>query len=129
MEIPKPRQVFQRHDLFLRLARRDFFLRVVEQAAQVVAKHEEVTAFSDGTELRVAVAEDVDRIGGISVILKELSRCGSLNLDAMTVTMQSLGQNIAEAAAPDGNVVRTIEKAFSSTGRTAWASSRSGGLG
>ena len=63
--------------------------------------------------------EDVNRVGGISVILKELSRCGALNLDATTVTMQSLGTNIAEASAPDGDVVRSVEEAFSTTGALA----------
>ncbi len=60
--------------------------------------------------------EDLNRVGGISVILKELSRCGALNLDATTVTMQSLGMNIAEAPAPDGDVVRSVEDPFSPTG-------------
>jgi dihydroxy-acid dehydratase len=60
--------------------------------------------------------EDVNRVGGISVILKELSRCGALNLDAQTVTMQSLGTNIAGAPAPDGDVVRSVEDPFSPTG-------------
>ena len=60
--------------------------------------------------------EDVNRVGGISVILKELSRCGALNLDAMTVTMRSLGANIANAPAPDGDVVRSVEDPFSPTG-------------
>jgi len=63
--------------------------------------------------------EDVNRVGGISVILKELSRCGALNLDATTVTMQSLGTNIAQASAPDGDVVRSVEEAFSATGALA----------
>ena len=64
--------------------------------------------------------EDVDRIGGISAILKELSRReGSLNLDANTVTMQTLGSNIAEAPAPDGDVLRTVNNPFSPTGALA----------
>src|SRR5512135_300674 len=42
--------------------------------------------------------EDVDRAGGISAILKELSRTpGALNLDRPTVTMKTLGENIADA--------------------------------
>ena len=61
--------------------------------------------------------EDVDRAGGISAILKELSRRpGTLDLDAPTVTFKSLGQNIAEALAPDGNVIRTVEDPYSHTG-------------
>src|ERR1051325_5156683 len=53
--------------------------------------------------------EDVLRVGGISSLLKELSRRdGALALDARTVTLGTLGENIADAAAPDGDVLRTI---------------------
>ncbi len=61
--------------------------------------------------------EDVDKAGGISAILKELSRKpGTLNLNRPTVTGKSLGENIAPAKSPDGNVIRTIEKPFSLDG-------------
>src|SRR5262249_3879599 len=64
--------------------------------------------------------EDVDRIGGIGAILKELSRCeGALNLEAQTVTMQTLGQNISAAPEPDGDVLRTVNEPFSPTGALA----------
>jgi dihydroxy-acid dehydratase len=61
--------------------------------------------------------EDVLRVGGISAILKELSRReGALELDAPTVTLRALGANIAEAPAPDGDVIRPLETPFSETG-------------
>ena len=61
--------------------------------------------------------EDLLRVGGISVILKELARHpGALDLNAKTVTLKTLGENIADAPVPDGDVVRTVEKAFSPTG-------------
>jgi dihydroxy-acid dehydratase len=61
--------------------------------------------------------EDVLRVGGISVILKELARRdGVLDLDAKTVTMATLGANIGDAPAPDGDVVRALEEPFSPTG-------------
>src|SRR5262249_41595425 len=64
--------------------------------------------------------EDVDRIGGISAILKELSRCeGALNLDARTVTLKTLSENITKAPAPDGDVLRTLDRPFSTTGALA----------
>jgi dihydroxy-acid dehydratase len=64
--------------------------------------------------------EDVLRVGGISAILKELAkRDGALDLNQKTVTMKTLGENIAEAAAPDGDVIRTIEEPFSETGALA----------
>ncbi len=61
--------------------------------------------------------EDLLRVGGISVILKELARReGALDLSARTVTMQTLGENIAEADEADGDVVRPVADPFSPTG-------------
>ncbi len=61
--------------------------------------------------------EDVDKAGGISAILKELSRkTGTLNLKRPTVTGKTLGENVASAKSPDGNVIRTIEKPFTQDG-------------
>jgi dihydroxy-acid dehydratase len=61
--------------------------------------------------------EDVDRAGGVSAILKEASRAdGLLNLDAITVTMKTLGENIAAAVNKDAKCIRTIENAYSKEG-------------
>ena len=61
--------------------------------------------------------EDVDRAGGISAILKELTRIdGLLQLDCLTVTGKTLGENIAEARVLDPDCIRPIERAYSQTG-------------
>lgn len=61
--------------------------------------------------------EDVDRAGGISAILKELSRReGLLNLECMTVTGKTLGENIQDAEILDPEVIHTLENAYSETG-------------
>ncbi|GHO89308.1 dihydroxy-acid dehydratase [Dictyobacter formicarum] len=61
--------------------------------------------------------EDVDRAGGIGAILKELSRKeGSLNLERPTVTLRTLGENIAEAEVLDKEVIHPIEEAYSEQG-------------
>jgi dihydroxy-acid dehydratase len=61
--------------------------------------------------------EDVDRAGGISAILKELSRVeGLLHLDTMTVTLKTLGENIEKAEIKDGRVIKTVEEAYRQTG-------------
>jgi dihydroxy-acid dehydratase len=61
--------------------------------------------------------EDVDRAGGISAILKELSRKpGVLNLDRPTVTLRTLGENIAEAKVNDPEVIHPIEQPHSERG-------------
>jgi len=61
--------------------------------------------------------QDVDRAGGISAILKELSRRpGLLRLDAMTVTGGTLGQTVESARIQDPRVIRSLEEPFSADG-------------
>jgi dihydroxy-acid dehydratase len=61
--------------------------------------------------------EDVDRAGGISAILKEISRKpGALHLDTITVTGQTLGENIAAADIKDLHIIHTIEDPFTPDG-------------
>ena len=60
--------------------------------------------------------EDVDRAGGISAILNEISKTGILDLNAPTVTGKSLGENISDAKILDKKVIRTIDEPFSQKG-------------
>ncbi len=61
--------------------------------------------------------EDVDRAGGISAILSELSKKDdSLVLECPTVTGHSLGQNIQNAESLDNNIIRTISDPYSTEG-------------
>jgi dihydroxy-acid dehydratase len=61
--------------------------------------------------------EDVDRAGGISAILRELSKKpGALTLDRPTVTLKTLGENIAEAEIKDPEVILSIDKPYSERG-------------
>ncbi len=61
--------------------------------------------------------QDVDRAGGISAILKELSRRpGLLDLEAPTVTGRTLGETIASASTRDPAVIRSLEDPFSADG-------------
>ena len=61
--------------------------------------------------------EDVDAAGGISAILKEISRMkGLLNLNCPTVTGKTLGKNIARAKIKNTDCIHTIENAYSKTG-------------
>jgi dihydroxy-acid dehydratase len=61
--------------------------------------------------------EHVHRAGGIMAILKEIGRGANagLDLEAATVTGK-LVDAVACAPAPDGDVIRPVEKAFSKTG-------------
>jgi len=61
--------------------------------------------------------QDVDTAGGISAVLKELSRKpGVLDLERVTVTTRTLGENIDDAAVLDREVIRPIEDPHSPTG-------------
>ncbi|OHB64373.1 MAG: hypothetical protein A2Y77_17905 [Planctomycetes bacterium RBG_13_62_9] len=61
--------------------------------------------------------EDVDAAGGISAILKEISRIpGLVNADCLTVTGKTLGANVAKAKIKDPEVIRPLDNAYSRTG-------------
>jgi len=61
--------------------------------------------------------EDVHRVGGIGAILKELARHGGTPLDLEAPTIAGrLADCVSAAPAPDGDVIRPVEKAFSRTG-------------
>lgn len=61
--------------------------------------------------------EDVHRAGGISAIMKEVSRIeGLLDLSSLTVTGKTLGENIASAMIKDEAVIHKLENAYSKKG-------------
>ena len=60
--------------------------------------------------------QDLDRAGGISALLKELSRKKIIHLGEMTVTGKNVGQNIEDALILDNKVIRTIEDAYNPKG-------------
>ncbi len=61
--------------------------------------------------------EDVDRAGGISAILNELSSLdGVLDLSAITVTGKTLGENISQATITDPEVIRTTDHPYATKG-------------
>jgi dihydroxy-acid dehydratase len=61
--------------------------------------------------------EDVDRAGGVPAILKTISqKPGVLNLDCITVTGKTLGENIATAQVMDPEVIRPLHRAYSDKG-------------
>jgi dihydroxy-acid dehydratase len=59
---------------------------------------------------------DVERVGGVAVILKELLRGGYIDGDAPSLTGRSLADELAAAPAPDGKVVRRLEAPLLPTG-------------
>ncbi len=61
--------------------------------------------------------QDVHTAGGISAILHELShKEGMLNLDQLTVTGKTLGENIQDSPTLDPACIRTVDNAYSQDG-------------
>ena len=61
--------------------------------------------------------EDVDRAGGISAILNELSKKeNTLDLSRPTVTGKSIGENIKEVEVSDRKVIKSIDEPYRKTG-------------
>jgi dihydroxy-acid dehydratase len=61
--------------------------------------------------------EDVDRAGGVSAILWELSKkVSTLHTDQITVTGHTLGENIAGCDTQDTDCIRTLDNPYSETG-------------
>ncbi len=67
------------------------------------------------------VMSDLDRVGGVPVVLKELLEAGLLHGDCMTVTGKTIAENLEAYAppAPDGDVVRPFADPIRSEGGTA----------
>jgi dihydroxy-acid dehydratase len=64
------------------------------------------------------VMTDVDRVGGVPVVMKALLDAGLLHGDVMTVTGRTMAQNLADIAPPllDGDVLRRMDRPIHATG-------------
>ena len=60
--------------------------------------------------------EDLNEAGGIYAVMNELSKKGLLNLDCMTVTGKTVGENIANHPVLDHDVIRPVDDPYSATG-------------
>ena len=64
------------------------------------------------------VMSDVDRVGGVPVIMKALLEAGLMHGDALTVTGKTLAENLADITPPslDGDILRPIDKPIHPSG-------------
>ena len=60
--------------------------------------------------------EDLNEAGGIYAVMNEISKKGLLNLDCMTVTGKTVGENIKGCANMNPDVIRPVENPYSQTG-------------
>ncbi len=86
----------------------------LERLNQLAAKVPQICKVSPASFWHM---EDVDRAGGVSAILKEVSKKPDLlHLDKKTVTTHTLGENIADAEIKDPKVIKSLEKPYSHSG-------------
>lgn len=60
--------------------------------------------------------EDLNEAGGVYAVMKELTKKNLLNLDVLTVTGKTLGENIANSVNLNEEVIRPVENPYSTTG-------------
>lgn len=60
--------------------------------------------------------EDLNEAGGIYAVMNEISKLGLLNLDCMTVTGKTVGENIKNSVNLNPEVIRPVENPYSKTG-------------
>ena len=60
--------------------------------------------------------QDLDRAGGISALMKELSRSDLIHDDCLTVTGRSVKENIEDSLIRDKSVIRPIERPYHKQG-------------
>jgi dihydroxy-acid dehydratase len=60
--------------------------------------------------------EDLDRAGGVGAVMKELCRKRLIHTDCLTVTGQSVKENIAHSQITDKGVIRPLERPYHQQG-------------
>jgi dihydroxy-acid dehydratase len=60
--------------------------------------------------------EDLNRAGGISAVIKELSGARLINDECITVTGKTVGENIKDKMILDNNVIRLVDNPYHSQG-------------
>ena len=60
--------------------------------------------------------EELDEAGGVYAVMGELSKKDLLNLECLTVTGKTVGENIAECVNQNPEVIRPVENPYSETG-------------
>jgi dihydroxy-acid dehydratase len=64
------------------------------------------------------VMADLDRVGGVPVVMRQLLEAGLMNPGAITVNGKTIDENVRNAPDPDGDVVRQLSNPLHATGGT-----------
>lgn len=60
--------------------------------------------------------EELNEVGGIPAVMKEIAKKGLLNTNLMTVTGKTIAENIKDAENKDPEIIRPIDNPYSETG-------------
>ncbi len=60
--------------------------------------------------------EDLNEAGGVYAVMKELSDIGLINNDCMTITGQTIGENIKNSVNRNPEVIRPVDNPYTKTG-------------
>jgi len=86
----------------------------LERINEISAKCPNICKVSPSSKFHM---EDIDTAGGVSAILKEISKLPNLlNTDCLTVSGRTLGENIADAEIRNPEVIHPLDNAYSKTG-------------
>lgn len=88
----------------------DFDLDLINQTSQ---KTPHLCSMSPGGRHHI---QDLYRAGGIQAVMKVLDESGRINQGCITVTGQSVGDNLAEANVTDPDVIRPMDNAYHAQG-------------
>ncbi len=67
--------------------------------------------------VQLHIAEDLGKVGGIMAIMKEINRIPKMLDDSvMMASGKTLAEQLAEAPAPDGKIIRNVEDPYSKEG-------------
>jgi len=90
----------------------DFPIEKINEIADKVAHIAKISP-----SLTTVHMADIDKAGGVNAVMKEVSRRGDLlNLDALTVTGETIGERIKDANIKDTSIIHTNENAYSQVG-------------
>ncbi|MFC3867643.1 dihydroxy-acid dehydratase [Helicobacter equorum] len=91
----------------------DFNLESINNIAKNVAHIAKIAPALSSVHM-----EDINRAGGVSAVMHEVSKRENsiLHLDALTITGEALGQRIANANITDSSIIRHNDNAYSQVG-------------
>jgi len=90
----------------------DFKIENINKIADKVAHIAKISP-----SLTTVHMKDIDDAGGVNAVMKEVSRRGDLlELDALMITGETLGERIKDAKIKDTNIIHTNENAYSQVG-------------